>query len=173
MYYVYIIQAERDVFKIGISHDYKERLNDLKTNHYKQLTIVGFSSFNDREIAQKAEKIIHRKFRKQRIRGEWFKISLKELLKNVGLSFQTAEGKILNEKHHEDLLFFEEIKNQPKKIKIKRFATLMGDLISSQYHGPISNEELEALINCCQTANWNDIPWLEKTIRSIYNIQKF
>jgi hypothetical protein len=64
---VYFMQAEDTLIKIGFS----ENFSDRSTSHVASnptLRLVGFIPFADK----KAERYFHLRFRRDRIRGEWF-----------------------------------------------------------------------------------------------------
>ena len=73
---VYFIQeGDRSVFKIGWSSESpKDRLTKLQVGNSSELFLVGTIS-GDRVF----EKDLHRSLHKKHIRGEWFKVSIKEI----------------------------------------------------------------------------------------------
>lgn len=77
MGYVYFVrQAEDDIFKIGMTNKVpKSRLEQLQVNSPFELSIFGLIGTVD---ARKVEKQLHRKFRDQRLHGEWFSLSEQE-----------------------------------------------------------------------------------------------
>ena len=87
--YLYIIRAGlslSDPVKIGVANNIEKRLDAMQTGNHKELVILYKIPMNSREHAFSTEKRIHSQFRKQNIRGEWFrsrvlsKIKIKELL---------------------------------------------------------------------------------------------
>lgn len=58
--------------KIGVSNNPKKRMNDLQTSNPFRLEIVESVEFQNERQAFALEKKIHHKFRKKRLRGEWF-----------------------------------------------------------------------------------------------------
>lgn len=74
--YIYIIEDEEDVCKIGCSKYYPEqRTIELSTQFHRSFKLIGTFRCEDR---YKAESHIHGILSKHHIRGEWFKISSEE-----------------------------------------------------------------------------------------------
>jgi hypothetical protein len=89
--YVYILHTANDIggrhpTKIGFCHYRKgehprvtvdKRLDDIQRHHWEM-----FGSFNSLYIhdANVVEHIIHCKYEKYRIRGEWFNLTFKQIL---------------------------------------------------------------------------------------------
>lgn len=66
---VYIIRAEElNRYKIGYATDLKKRLSMMQVGSPVELTLVGF--FEGRSMVY--ERKLQRRFRKTRLRGEWF-----------------------------------------------------------------------------------------------------
>jgi len=67
--YVYFIQnGNEDIIKIGWSIDPLSRLKTLQTGSPHPLLIIAVQSASDRSL----EHFLHKKFKKQHIKGEWF-----------------------------------------------------------------------------------------------------
>lgn len=67
---VYLIQAgENGPVKIGFAAHVTIRLADLQSAHYEELRLLRTVSDAGRNV----ERWLHRQFREQRIRGEWFR----------------------------------------------------------------------------------------------------
>lgn len=66
---VYFIASERAV-KIGISASPIDRMKALQTAHHDELEILGWMPGHEA-----TERLIHEKFAKEHIRGEWFRKS--------------------------------------------------------------------------------------------------
>jgi hypothetical protein len=71
-YSLYAI-SDGSMIKLGYSCDVKRRLKSLQTAHPKPLRLVWKKLVgSERHEAEKAEKKLHRKMGKHKIRGEWF-----------------------------------------------------------------------------------------------------
>jgi hypothetical protein len=82
--YVYVIESEAGVVKIGFSGDPQARLLALLTGHPFGLDIVYTRHHG---CAPLLEKIIHRILQPLKIRGEWFKCSRAEAIAAVDAAF--------------------------------------------------------------------------------------
>lgn len=73
--YVYMIRCiNRDNYvKIGVARNVESRLETLQTSSPYRLEVLASIRCNGRRHAYDLEKRLHWLFRKQRIRGEWFK----------------------------------------------------------------------------------------------------
>jgi len=69
--WIYVVQASSGEVKIGISSNVRKRIESLKTSSPLPLNAVFTAQTND---AKSVEKIVHAKFRQNRVQGEWFKI---------------------------------------------------------------------------------------------------
>lgn len=73
MSYIYIIQSgKKGPYKIGIARDVEKRMSGLQTGNPEELHIIAKFYFSSHKQTAKIEKILHNKFRKMHIRGEWF-----------------------------------------------------------------------------------------------------
>lgn len=70
-YFVYVI-SDGDNIKIGYSKSPRGRLKALQTANSSQLKILRAFQVQGQAAALAHEKTLHSKFKKQRIRGEWF-----------------------------------------------------------------------------------------------------
>lgn len=71
--YVYFVRAgNRGAIKIGVAKDIKKRVDELQVGNAFRLNVIASIPCDCREQAFDLEKKIHRFFRRQRIRGEWF-----------------------------------------------------------------------------------------------------
>ncbi len=78
---IYFCRAEgRGPVKIGWSLNIEARLSGLQTSHHSKLTLIAFVPGTRIE-----EKALHKRFQKQRIKGEWFKVegALKRYLETL------------------------------------------------------------------------------------------
>lgn len=72
--YVYFIQAgENGPVKIGVANNVNGRLDQLQTGNHLKLTILKKIKYLSKSNSYHIEGQLHHKFRKYRIRGEWFK----------------------------------------------------------------------------------------------------
>lgn len=80
--YVYVIEDESERYKLGFSKDAEMRIDDLQTGNAEILTIKYRLEVND---MRRAETAIHQLFAADRIRvkGEWFKVTNRELLEKI------------------------------------------------------------------------------------------
>lgn len=92
--YIYVIKSGKQKrYKIGKSYDSFKRNKQLQTGSGNILNIICMFYFENIDIT---EKIIHEKFRKYRIHGEWFKFTddvLKNCTNYIGLLFKIDEQK--------------------------------------------------------------------------------
>ena len=71
--YVYFITDGRYV-KVGKATNIKTRLSDLQVSNPRPLTCIAIIPCTDIKAAHQAEHILHRRFTKYRMGGEWFDI---------------------------------------------------------------------------------------------------
>ena len=74
--YVYLIQADNGLTKIGNSENPEERLSQLQQNSPCQLNLYYCQFVKN---SKHLEKFLHVKFASKRVRGEWFNLSADEL----------------------------------------------------------------------------------------------
>ncbi|NNF55154.1 MAG: GIY-YIG nuclease family protein [Acidimicrobiales bacterium] len=77
--HVYLIGDEQGAVKIGISHDPVERLASLQTGHPESLVLLSKVSYRTSADARAAETNLHTVFAAQRMNGEWFDLSDRQL----------------------------------------------------------------------------------------------
>lgn len=71
--YVYFVRAgNRGAIKIGVAKDVKKRIDELQIGNAFRLNVIACIPCDCRDQAVGLEQKIHRFFKKQRIRGEWF-----------------------------------------------------------------------------------------------------
>jgi hypothetical protein len=75
MSYLYIIKCQ-DYHKIGIANDVEARLAQLATGNPYPLEVVVTYEFDNAEVVEKA---IHQRYKENRNRGEWFRLSYGDL----------------------------------------------------------------------------------------------
>lgn len=84
---IYIIQCE-EYYKIGQSYDAWKRMKNLETMNPYPITLIFHLEVND---ANKTETKLHHLFASKRIKGEWFKLTTKELKRAIS---------IIKQEHH-------------------------------------------------------------------------
>ena len=73
MGYLYILQSG-EYLKIGISKNHpRQRVKQLQTGSAQEIKLLKFYRRMD---YKQLEKYLHQKFRRRRIRGEWFNVEL-------------------------------------------------------------------------------------------------
>ena len=76
--FVYLIRSDEDgLYKVGISKSPSKRLEQLQTGNSSKLTLI--ETFKS-DHARKIEQGIHNFFRSMKIHGEWFEISMNEVV---------------------------------------------------------------------------------------------
>ena len=80
MYNVYLICStinNENVYKIGhTKRDVLKRIKELKTGNAGDITLI--ESFNSK-WGTKIESTLHRKYKNNRVRGEWFELNNEEI----------------------------------------------------------------------------------------------
>ena len=71
--YVYFITDDHGHIKIGKANDVWSRLCELQTGNPHKLRILLTVGLQSEEQAFQLEQLLHRKFSKSRMEGEWFK----------------------------------------------------------------------------------------------------
>lgn len=74
--YVYAIQDGSGNIKIGKSVNPHQRMNSLQTSHATKLVMLGYC-LNQLPLEEKA---LHKRLKKDRLEGEWFKPSVDVML---------------------------------------------------------------------------------------------
>ena len=77
--HVYFISDEQGAVKIGISHDPCERIATLQTGHPESLVLLHAVSYRSSAAARAAESSLHYVFEAQRMNGEWFDLTQRQL----------------------------------------------------------------------------------------------
>jgi Meiotically up-regulated gene 113 len=84
-YYVYAI-SDSTALKIGFTSDLSGRIRAMQTGHPTKLEYVWkYYLGTERAMAVKIEKCLHRLCKKEKIRGEWFKLSASMKLESFKL----------------------------------------------------------------------------------------
>lgn len=74
--FVYIIKIQTGEFKIGKSINVEKRIKEIDTSTPHELELVH-AIISDN--ANNAEKLLHKKYEKSRIKGEWFNLSSNDI----------------------------------------------------------------------------------------------
>jgi len=74
--YIYFLQGENGLVKIGRSKDYKRRLENLRTMSPVNIKLLFTIKTDD---MAKLEKDLHNRFQEKRVKGEWFRLSGQEI----------------------------------------------------------------------------------------------
>jgi len=71
--YVYFIRAgNRGAIKIGVARNVERRMATMQTGNAFELKLLACIKCNSRNDSLILEKRLHSKFKRQRVRGEWF-----------------------------------------------------------------------------------------------------
>lgn len=100
MHYVYFIKGQRGNIKIGVSRNPQERLDALQVGHAAKLKILEQFPFESRMQAFDMEAQLHRRYRRHRLRGEWFKYDM--YLEFTGRLAKIQEKRKKEKRRHED-----------------------------------------------------------------------
>jgi hypothetical protein len=77
---VYLIRAGKtDNYKIGIADNVDNRLSNLQSANYENLSLIGSVEFDTRFIALVIEQNLHGEYKSLNTRGEWFRFSNDEI----------------------------------------------------------------------------------------------
>lgn len=74
MNYIYFIRSgkHKKPIKIGYTNDIEKRLADLQVGNPRKLYVIAQIPVKSLKTVKAIEAWLHRRFRKQHIRGEWF-----------------------------------------------------------------------------------------------------
>jgi|SRR5579872_1282593 len=82
--YVYFMKRSSDgAVKIGVSKDPESRCADLQTGNSSKLKVIAKFPFDSRAKAFDWEKYLHRKFRRHRLQGEWFRYGAIQQIRDI------------------------------------------------------------------------------------------
>jgi len=73
--FLYLIQANEALYKIGITTDICRRVKQLQTGNPEKLYVRSFIQYPGRIQARRAEQNLHKMFNHSRKSGEWFDFS--------------------------------------------------------------------------------------------------
>ncbi len=88
--YIYVIGADQPPYKVGISQDPKRRLKNLQTGHPQKLRIHSLRE-TSADKTKLLESVIHHHLRFHRTHGEWFNMSLENVLLEVEYALMRYE----------------------------------------------------------------------------------
>ncbi len=114
---LYILQCH-DLYKIGYATDLAYRIRDLQVSSPYDLRVVIFIVCEAFEAAR-LEQSLHKIYSKKNIRGEWFRLSEKDLSNIASLKEAAPDGAVL-----QYLSRFEDEENAPIQEKIKKIIQL-------------------------------------------------
>jgi len=80
--FIYIIGSDQPPYKVGISRDPEKRLKSLQTGHPFPLKL-HYSKETEICKTKLLETVIHRHLKLYKTSGEWFDVSLKNLILDV------------------------------------------------------------------------------------------
>lgn len=149
--YVYVVKCG-GFYKIGKSKNHPSaRVKNMKTGNPFEIELSGYATFEDPSEMDRAEKILHKKYRDFNVNGEWFKLSKSELKRvfddlncdRVEFFENTFDQnkEINKELSKKKGCYFRVLKSRNKKIKItKRNLSLLENKF-----GQISRDAMEFL----------------------------
>lgn len=108
---IYVLLAEDNTVKVGITSNFAKRLSSIQSGSGKRITECYFTDFCSNAI--EIETKIKSYFKEDKILGEWFKCSYKKMVEYLKEVFEKdAKQKIITSEENEKLLnnFFENIK---------------------------------------------------------------
>ena len=118
MVYVYFIReivnkkkGKYGFIKIGIARNVANRLEALQTSNARELELLIAIPFKSRMQARHVEKKLHRRFRRFRVRGEWFdkRLKFEEFVRaSVQIEDSTEPGE--SKEHDENVLYMQHFK---------------------------------------------------------------
>jgi hypothetical protein len=107
---VYVINsAGTDNYKIGRSHNVRNRVGEIQTSNANTIIIIDFFECDD---CNTLEKQLHNTFKKNKIKGEWFKFS------NIDLGVCKLKGHELAKKINKSIIDGD---NSYKQINIETY----------------------------------------------------
>lgn len=83
MAFVYFIASGRDIIKVGMAKDVGKRVRALQTGGPFEMKVIHKIEVAAERVAA-LEKLIHKRLKRYRIRGEWFRVE-------PALAIRTAE----------------------------------------------------------------------------------
>lgn len=92
--YVYVIQVASGPVKIGIAQDVRNRIEELQTANYEELQCAYSFACVSVEQSSSLEALLHRRYRAQHIRGEWFDVRPENIIADI--EFASQFGALVN-----------------------------------------------------------------------------
>ena len=83
MWIIYIITDEHGRLKIGITVDVWQRLRRLQIGSADLLTLACFFVIGPWKVARALEKAVHERLGKHKVRGEWFRVSIRTAIRVI------------------------------------------------------------------------------------------
>jgi hypothetical protein len=84
--FVYLLQDEQAATKIGISADPRGRIASLQTGHPQPLRLLKAIRCRTTADARAVERDLHIHFERQRMNGEWFDLSDRQVRRAITLA---------------------------------------------------------------------------------------
>jgi predicted GIY-YIG superfamily endonuclease len=137
--YVYFIQnGKHGSIKIGVAANIEQRICEMQTGNPFELRLIASMEFSSRKQAIGVETVLHKKFRRHHVRGEWF--SPKINLGSISAACKRGGHKISELIEHE--VIYESANDKIKRLEreIRRLKGRVEDLNDE-------NEELMEVIN--------------------------
>lgn len=78
-YYVYFISDDHGHCKIGITNNMRSRIKNLQNGCPYELDVVKIAIVENETVARAVEDYWHYVFKDKHIRGEWFKLTKREI----------------------------------------------------------------------------------------------
>lgn len=143
-YYVYVIK-NKDRCKVGVSGDPSRRLKQLQTSNPDKLTLASSVLMSSKQQAYYIESYIHDKFKRYKIRGEWFK--------NIDPSVFSDNIRKIKVKHDSNVeykrkSYQEDILKEVGKDNLEGFLDEMKGKGATQFSVDISDYGLESTPLC-------------------------
>lgn len=83
-YVVYVIQAGDGAVKIGVAKNAWVRMAALQTGNAVPLSLIYYLTCPAMKVAYRIEHILHKRYARYRLSGEWFNVTPKRVLKDIG-----------------------------------------------------------------------------------------
>ncbi len=87
---VYLIEDTSGAVKIGITDNITNRMAGLQTSNSSQLVLRYLIHCPSREASQRIEALLHDRYGKHCLQGEWFKIKADDVIKDVKFALAFA-----------------------------------------------------------------------------------
>lgn len=99
IYFVYFMSSGDKYVKIGITQCVWDRIHHYHTHNPEEITLLASVPMPGKDAARILEQMLHTKFNKTRVRGEWFKkderiIKYADAAKKIGQEREDLIGRI-------------------------------------------------------------------------------